>query len=77
MGGVPLLAVFDRPKAVALAWDRQGRVTEWNATFDEERQWSYRDFLALLAAEEVAHRQQTRIARLKAERVGWARVGLH
>ena len=30
----------------------------------ETEQWSYRDFLALLAAEEVAHRQQTRIARL-------------
>ena len=30
----------------------------------ETAQWSYRDFLALLAAEEVAHRQQTRIARL-------------
>jgi DNA replication protein DnaC len=30
----------------------------------EKQEWSYRDFLALLAAEEVAHRQQTRIARL-------------
>lgn len=30
----------------------------------EQEEWSYRDFLALLAAEEVAHRQQTRIARL-------------
>ncbi len=30
----------------------------------ETEQWSYRDFLALLVAEEVAHRQQTRIARL-------------
>jgi DNA replication protein DnaC len=26
--------------------------------------WSYRDFLTLLAAEEIAHRQQTRLARL-------------
>jgi transposase len=33
MGGVPLLAVFDRPKTVALAWDREGRVTDWNPTF--------------------------------------------
>ncbi len=33
MGGVPLLAVFDRPKTVAVAWDREGRVTQWNATF--------------------------------------------
>lgn len=33
MGGIPLLAVFDRPKTVALKWDREGRVTEWNSTF--------------------------------------------
>jgi transposase len=33
MGGIPLLAVFDRPKTVALSWDRDGRVTEWNPTF--------------------------------------------
>ncbi len=33
MGGVPLLAVFDRPKTVALAWDREGRVTAWNPIF--------------------------------------------
>ena len=30
----------------------------------EKESWSYRDFLALLLAEEVAHRQQTRIQRL-------------
>jgi len=33
MGGSPLLAVFDRPKTVALAWRRDGVVTEWNSTF--------------------------------------------
>ena len=33
MGGVPLLAVFDRPKTIAIMWDRDGRVTQWNATF--------------------------------------------
>lgn len=33
MGGVPLLAVFDRPKTVALAWNKQGEVTEWNPVF--------------------------------------------
>ena len=33
MGGVPLLAVFDRPKTVAIAWRRDGVVTEWNPTF--------------------------------------------
>jgi transposase len=33
MGGVPLLAVFDRPKTVALSWRRDGVVTEWNPTF--------------------------------------------
>lgn len=30
----------------------------------EQEQWSYRDFLAALASEEVAHRQQTRLNRL-------------
>jgi transposase len=33
IGGVPLLAVFDRPKTVALQWARDGRVTEWNPIF--------------------------------------------
>jgi len=33
IGGVPLLAVFDRPKTVALKWARDGRVTEWNPLF--------------------------------------------
>ncbi len=32
-GGVPLLAVFDRPKTIALEWGKDGRVTEWNPTF--------------------------------------------
>jgi transposase len=31
--GVPLLAVFDRPKTVALTWTRDGHVTEWNPLF--------------------------------------------
>jgi DNA replication protein DnaC len=30
----------------------------------EDEQWSYRNFLALLVAEEVAHRKQTRLQRL-------------
>lgn len=33
IGGIPLLAVFDRPKTVALKWSRDGQVTEWNALF--------------------------------------------
>jgi transposase len=33
IGGVPLLAVFDRPKTVALKWTRDGQVTEWNPLF--------------------------------------------
>lgn len=33
MGGIPLLAVFDRPKTVALKWRHNGEVTEWNPTF--------------------------------------------
>ncbi len=33
-GGVPLVAVFDRPKTIALKWDpATARVTEWNPTF--------------------------------------------
>lgn len=32
-GGVPLCAVFDRPKTVALSWKKNGEVTEWNPTF--------------------------------------------
>ena len=30
----------------------------------ERESWCYRDFLTLLVAEEIAHRQQTRLARL-------------
>jgi DNA replication protein DnaC len=33
------------------------------ATKAEQEQWAYRDFLAVLLAEEVAHRQQTRLRR--------------
>jgi transposase len=33
MGGIPLLAVFDRPKTVALTWRKNGEVTEWNPIF--------------------------------------------
>jgi len=32
-GGIPLLAVFDRPKTIAKSWGRDGVVTEWNSTF--------------------------------------------
>jgi hypothetical protein len=33
IGGVPLVAVFDRPKTVVLRWAKDGSVTEWNGTF--------------------------------------------
>lgn len=33
LGGIPLLAVFDRPKTVALAWKKTGEVIEWNPIF--------------------------------------------
>jgi transposase len=33
LGGLPLLAVFDRPKTVALHWKKNGEVTEWNPVF--------------------------------------------
>jgi len=32
-GGIPLVAVFDRPKTIALRWGRDGIVTDWNPTF--------------------------------------------
>jgi len=31
--GVPLCGVFDRPKTVALSWNKDGSVTEWNPIF--------------------------------------------
>ena len=33
IGGIPLLAVFDRPKTIANKWGRDGQVTEWNPAF--------------------------------------------
>jgi hypothetical protein len=38
----------------------------WRGLIDraEREHWAYRDFLTLLATEEIAHRQQTRLARL-------------
>jgi len=35
IGGIPLLAVFDRPKTVALKWEKNGEVTEWNPVFGQ------------------------------------------
>jgi transposase len=32
-GGVPLCAVFDRPKTVALEWKKDGTITKWNPVF--------------------------------------------
>jgi transposase len=32
-GGLPLLAVFDRPKTIALSWSKDGQVVEWNPCF--------------------------------------------
>ncbi|HEY0725646.1 MAG TPA: IS21 family transposase [Pyrinomonadaceae bacterium] len=32
-GGRPLLCVFDRPKTIALEWQRNGEVREWNPVF--------------------------------------------
>jgi len=32
-GGIPLLAVFDRPKTIAQKWGKDGVVTQWNTTF--------------------------------------------
>lgn len=33
LGGVPTLAVFDRPKTVAVKWTSDGNITQWNDTF--------------------------------------------
>lgn len=33
LGGIPLLAVFDRPKTVALSWKKTGEVIAWNPIF--------------------------------------------
>ena len=33
MGGIPLMAVFDRPKTIAIEWRKNGEVTEWNSIF--------------------------------------------
>ncbi|MGH6690652.1 MAG: IS21 family transposase, partial [Gammaproteobacteria bacterium] len=33
IGGIPLLAVFDRPKTIALKWGKDGQVTDWNPIF--------------------------------------------
>ena len=35
MGGVPLLAVFDRPKTIVLSSQKDGGVLEWNPTFGQ------------------------------------------
>jgi len=32
-GGMPLLAVFDRPKTIATSWNKDSSVIEWNPTF--------------------------------------------
>jgi transposase len=32
-GGRPLLCVFDRPRTIALQWQKNGEVTEWNPVF--------------------------------------------
>ena len=34
-GGIPLVSVFDRPKTIAVAWSKDGVVTQWNSTFGE------------------------------------------
>lgn len=33
IGGIPLLAVFDRPKTVALEWKKDGTITKYNPVF--------------------------------------------
>lgn len=33
LGGMPTLAVFDRPRTVAVKWTSDGHITQWNDTF--------------------------------------------
>ena len=33
LGGMPMLAVFDRPKTVAIEWRKDGTITKWNQHF--------------------------------------------
>jgi len=56
---VPLEALFRR-----LHLANAPRIYKELCARAEEESWSYRDFLAVLMAEEVAHRKQTRIQRL-------------
>lgn len=35
IGGLPLLAVFDRPKTVALEWKKDGTITRYNPVFSQ------------------------------------------
>jgi transposase len=35
IGGIPLLAVFDRPKTVAIEWKADGTITKWNPLFQQ------------------------------------------
>ena len=46
---------------LSLAWTRKN----WRALVEraEKEEWSYRDFIATIAAEEVAHRRQSRLRR--------------
>lgn len=34
-GGMPLHLVFDRPKTIAIEWNRKGEVTKWNDVFSD------------------------------------------
>src|ERR1700732_4788425 len=47
-------------------WSLANTHRVWRDVLDraERETWSYRDFLTLLVTEEIAHRQQTRLARL-------------
>ena len=61
-GGAPLVCVFDRPKTVALEWQRDGTITEWNPTFAYAalERHRCRGLLALPAAGEGLGREPRR-----------------
>ena len=52
------------PSSSGCTWRMRGGSGAISSQRAERDTWAYRDFLTLLATEEIAHRQQTRLARL-------------
>jgi hypothetical protein len=63
-GGLPLLAVFDRPKTIALAWTKDDTVTEWNPDVRRSHARPRRGRRAVLAAQSTAEGRSRESRRL-------------